>query len=87
MLSKIIENKPNKFVSIKHYGILSEGKEITEGPDVEKWAGGLENYSFEEHNDTTTITVELYVTGEFESFFDETYPRSLAILKEIAENS
>jgi hypothetical protein len=38
MVSKIVENITNKFVSIKHCGLLMGDKEITEGPDVEKWA-------------------------------------------------
>src|SRR5690606_40274916 len=43
MVSRIAENIPNRFVSIQHYGLLTAGKEITEGPEVEKWANGLEN--------------------------------------------
>src|SRR6478735_5019142 len=43
MVSRIAENNPNQFVSIQHYGLLKAGKEITEGPEVEKWAKGFEN--------------------------------------------
>ena len=46
MVSKIAENIPNRFVSIQHYGLLKADKEITEGPEVEKWANGFENYTF-----------------------------------------
>src|SRR5688572_10495376 len=65
MVSEIAENIPNRFVSIRHYGILDGDKEITTGPDVEKWTCGLENYSFEEHNGVTTLTVEIDVTEDF----------------------
>ena len=30
MVSKIVENIPNRFVSIQHYGLLKANKEITE---------------------------------------------------------
>jgi hypothetical protein len=50
MVSRIAENIPNRFVSIQHYGLLKADKEITEGPEVEKWANGFENYTFEENN-------------------------------------
>src|SRR5688572_8057 len=50
MVSRITENIPNRFVSIQHQGILKDDKEITEGPEVEKWANGSENYTFEENN-------------------------------------
>ena len=85
MVSKIAENIPNRFVSIQHYGLLKADKEITEGPEVEKWAIGFENYTFEENNGTTTITVDLDTTEDFLDYMNQTYPRSLDKLKEICE--
>jgi hypothetical protein len=85
MVSEISENNPNKFVSIKHIGLLVSGKEILEGPDVEKWAGGFENYSFEENNGISSLVVEVYVTEEFDIYMNETYPKALDKLKEICE--
>lgn len=85
MVSRIVENTPNQFVSIQHYGILKAGKEITEGPDVEKWANGFENYSFEETNGTTTVTVDLDTTEDFVDYMNQTYPKALDKLKEICE--
>ena len=85
MVSEIAENIPNKFVSIRHYGILDGEQEITEGPEVEKWAGGLENYIFQEHNGVTTVTVETDTTEEFADYFDATWPKALNKLKELAE--
>ena len=85
MVSKIVENIPNQFVSIQHYGLLKADKEITEGPEVEKWANGFENYSFEENNGTTTVTVDLDTTEDFVDYMNETYPKALDKLKEICE--
>ena len=79
------ENNPSKFVSIKHIGLLVSGKEILEGPDVEKWTGGFENYSFEEINGISSLLVELDVTEDFESYMNESYPKALDKLKEICE--
>lgn len=84
MVSEIAENTPN-FVSIKHYGILKDGVEIIEGPDVDKWAGGLENYTFKETNGGTEVTVDVDMTEEFEGYMNDTYPKALKILKEICE--
>ena len=84
--SKILaENIPNKFVSIQHYGLIKADEEITEGPEVEKWANGFENYTFEENNGTTTVTVDLDTTEEFTGFMNETFPKALEKLKEICE--
>ena len=85
MVSEIADNIPVRFVSIRHYGILNGDTEITEGPEVEKWAGGLENYSFEEHDGVTTVTVETDITEDFQEYFDTTWPRALQALKELAE--
>lgn len=85
MVSEIADNVPFRFVSIRHYGILDGQNEITEGADVEKWAGGLENYSFHEDNGVTTVTVESDVTEDYLDYFNTTWPIALNKLKELAE--
>jgi len=85
MVSKIAENIPNRFVSIQHYGLLKADKEITVGPEVEKWANGFENYTFEENSGTTTVTVDLDTTEDFLGYMNETYPKALDKLKELCE--
>ncbi|MFN0030945.1 MAG: SRPBCC domain-containing protein [Flavobacteriales bacterium] len=85
MVSRIAEIIPNRFVSIQHYGLVTAGKEITEGPEVEKWANGLENYSFEENKGTTTVTVDLDTTEEFVDYMNENYPKALDKLKDFCE--
>jgi hypothetical protein len=90
MVSRIAENIPNKFVSIQHYGLVKGDKEITDGPEVEKWANGFENYSFEENNGPdsyrdTTLTVDVDTTEDFLGYMNETYPKALDKLKELCE--
>lgn len=85
MVSRIAENIANRFVSIQHYGLVKADKEITEGPEVEKWANGFENYSFEESGGTTTVTVDLDITEDFSDYMNQTYPKALGKLKEICE--
>ena len=85
MVSRIAENIPNQFVSIQHYGLVKGDKEITEGPEVEKWANGFENYTFEENNGVTTVTVDLDTTEDFLDYMNETYPKALDKLKEMCE--
>jgi hypothetical protein len=85
MVSRIAENIPSRFVSIQHYGLVNAGKEITEGPEVEKWANGFENYTFEENNGNTTVTVDLDTTEEFVDYMNQNYPKALDKLKELCE--
>lgn len=86
MVSEIFDIIPSKFVSIRHYGMLDGDKEITEGEQVEKWAGGLENYSFHESNGVTTVTVEMDSTEDYIDFFNTAWPKALDKLKSISEN-
>lgn len=85
MVSEIEENQPARFVSIRHYGFLDGDMEITTGEQVEKWAGGHENYSFEENNGITTVTVDMDTIDEYMDYFNNTYPSALDRLKEISE--
>lgn len=87
MIARIAENKPYKFVSIQHYGLLERETEITEGPNVEKWAGAFEDYTFVEHNGVTTISVEVDVINEYEDYFSSKWPIALEKLKEIIEET
>jgi hypothetical protein len=87
MVSRIAENTPNQFVSIQHYGLLKADEEITEGPEVEKWANGMENYTFEESNGAVTVIVDLLnIPEEFIDYMNDAYPKALEKLKEICEN-
>ncbi len=85
MVSEIADNILNQFISIRHYGIVKASVEITEGPEVEKWANGYENYTFVENNGITTVTVDLDTTEEFLDYMNENYPKALEKLKEICE--
>ena len=52
MVSEIVENIPNQFISIRHYGLVIANVELTEGPEVDKWANGFENYTFTQNTCT-----------------------------------
>ncbi len=85
MVAEIAENIPARFVSIRHIGMLDGDKEITEGEEIEKWAGCLENYSFDEEDGVTTVTAEIDVDDNYLDYFDKTWPKALQKLKEISE--
>ena len=85
MVSEVVENIPDRYVSVRHYGLVKDDKEITEGPEVEKWAGGFENYTFKDNNGTTEITVDLDATDDFVDYMNQTFPKALEKLKEICE--
>lgn len=85
MVSRIREHVPNGFVSIEHLGLVKGDEQITSGPDVEGWAGSLENYTFHKQNKNTLLEVDMDTNPQFKSYFEEAWPRALQKLKTICE--
>lgn|SRR5262245_27881672 len=85
MVSRIVAHRPNEFLSIQHVGTVKNGIEDTESEDAKGWAGALENYTVREQDRTSTLTVEMEVTDEYRSYFEETWPKALSKLKGICE--
>jgi len=85
MVSRIKENLTDKFISIEHLGIVKNGDEITSGPEVEGWAGLLENYTLKSTNGISLLEIDIDSNQEFKSYFLETWPKALEKLKSICE--
>ena len=85
MVSRIRENKPYEFISIEHLGFVQGGEEQTSGPEIENWAGALENYTFEGRNGSTRVSVDMDTVEEYKDMFTEMWPKALQILKDLAE--
>lgn len=86
MVSEVVKFIPNRFVSIRHYGILDGDAEVTEGPEVEPWVGAMENYTFEEKDGITTVTIEVDTDSDYVANFNEQFPEALRLLKKISES-
>lgn len=81
MTSRIARLIPNEFMSFEHLGEVKDGVE-----DFSKdWAGALENYTLRESNGGTDLTVEMDMQDTFAPMFQETFPKALQKVKELAE--
>jgi len=88
MISKIAENIPYKFISIQHLGFISEGKVDMENEQIQSWGDqAFENYTFNGLGDQTELLIEISVPEEYESMFNETWPKALEILKSLSETT
>ncbi|MBI5531011.1 MAG: SRPBCC domain-containing protein [Candidatus Doudnabacteria bacterium] len=85
MVSTIAENKPYEFLSIEHLGIVNNGVEDTTSEAARKWTPAFENYSFEEQNGITTLTVDMDSEDSMAEEFNKMWPEALQKLKELAE--
>jgi uncharacterized protein YndB with AHSA1/START domain len=86
MFSMIAKKVPNEFMSFKHLGVVKNGEEVPADEESNKWSGAMETYTLKETGGETELIVEMDVTEEFESYFNETFPKALEKVKELAEN-
>ena len=87
MVSRVAANKPNKFMSFEHLGVVKKGIEDIESENVKEWAGAKENYTLIEENGKTKLIVDMDSTDEFKDYFLKTWPIALEKVKELAEKN
>ena len=85
LVSVIVRKIPNEFMSFQHLGMVKDGKELPPTDDTNTWQGAMENYTLSETNGITHLDVTMDIVEDFEKYFNEKFPKSLAILKELAE--
>jgi uncharacterized protein YndB with AHSA1/START domain len=85
MLSRVRENRQNAFVSLEHLGMIKGTQDITTGPEIESWAGGLENYMITPVGSQVRFDVWLDSNQQFKDYFLKTWPKALQLLKETCE--
>lgn len=87
MYSVVAKNQPNEYMSIKHLGEVKDGKEQPISEEVESWSGSMENYRLTQQGNTTNLSVELDTVESFEDFMNQTFPKALEKVKELAETN
>lgn len=88
MISIIVSNKPNEYMSFRHLGEIKDGKEDTSSAAVQQWAGAEESYTLKDKNGQTELLIEMDTSGaEFEDFLIKAWPVALEKIKQIAESS
>lgn len=85
MVSRVAEARRPEFVSIEHLGVYGDGKEITDGPEVEGWKGAHENYTFTEKDGGTELTIDMDIKESEKEMMEKMWVEGLAKLKAIAE--
>lgn len=82
MTSRIAKLIPNDTMIFEHLGEVKNGVE-----DFSKgWTEAFEKYFLRQSADGgTELNVELDTVGEYVSYFQETFPKALAKVKELAE--
>lgn len=85
MVSEIAAVTPNEHMAIRHLGLVSDGKEILDGPEVEGWAGAQERYTLRDVAEGTEVVVDMDIDDQHKEMFAGIWPKALQLLKDIAE--
>ena len=87
MIAYIEAHKPQKFLSIKHVGMINDGVEDTTSDKVKDWAGAHEDYTLTEVDGKTEWLVEIDVNQEWEAYMKKTWVEAQQKVKAMAEKS
>lgn len=81
MAAVVKEHRPEEFISLSYHA------EIRNGVEVPMVGNGLENYSLEDKDGGTMVSIDLLnLPDEYAGMFDDSWPKALEKLKELAEN-
>jgi uncharacterized protein YndB with AHSA1/START domain len=92
MYSLLEENKPNELMYFRHIGEIKDFKEQPLDEVTGKWSGSREYYSLliKESPNVQNVQVVLNVLMDIDDhylpYFEETFPKGLSKVKELAEN-
>ena len=85
MYSVITECKPNELMAFKHLGVVKDFVEQPNDEETKTWSGSMESYSLKEINGGTTLNATLNATEQFQEYFKTTFPKAMALVKDLAE--
>ncbi len=74
------KDEPNTIV-FSHTGEIKEGEKMP----ASKWAGSKEKYILTDKEGRTELMIEIDIVEEYLDYFEETWPKALQKLKELAE--
>jgi uncharacterized protein YndB with AHSA1/START domain len=80
MYSRILRMIPNQEMTFEHLGEIVKG----ERRDVE-WAGATESYLLREENGVLVLRVKTDVIEAYRDYMNNTFPKALQLVKELAE--
>jgi hypothetical protein len=88
MYSMIEKMDAPELMSFKHLGVLKDGRELpTDDATTKSWSGAHEIYTLKETGGSTRLDVTMETEESHKEYFENTFPKALAIVKELAEKS
>jgi uncharacterized protein YndB with AHSA1/START domain len=86
MFSLLELNQPCEKMHFRHIGTIKNFEEQPRDEESELWKGSREYYSLSVKDGVTLLHVSVDIPDQFLDFTLETFPKGLAIVKQMAEN-
>lgn len=86
MFSVIDEMIPNEVMTFRHLGFVKDFMEQPVDEATTQWSGAIEKYVLTQNNGLTTLRVELDTVESHADYFQDSFPKSLERVKQLAEN-
>lgn len=85
-MNSVIEKKiENEFIAFKHLGMVKNFEVMPPDETSKEWEGAMETYRLTKANGNTILEVTLDTTDKYVDYFNTTFVKALAILKELSE--
>lgn len=86
MYSRIHTLESNRKMFFEHLGMAKDGQLQPETEETKAWKGAMEKYTLQEKGTATELIVSLDTLESHQEYFDDTFPKALARVKELAES-
>lgn len=83
--SKVEVNRPYEYISLLHLNEVKNGVEVEESAITGAWAGAHENYTFEDKDGGTQLSIDQDLTPNEADYMSKAWDEALATLKSLAE--
>lgn len=85
MISLVEESRPNELLLLKNVGVIRDGVDDTESAEARVWTPTHESYRLTQIEGGTKLRMTVEIPGDYREFFEETWPRALGCIKQMAE--
>ncbi len=85
MFSEVAEHRPAEYISLRHLGMVENGRIDASSEMASAWVGAYENWRFDEVPEACRLVAEVDTPPAYELYMQEKYPQSLMVLKFICE--
>jgi uncharacterized protein YndB with AHSA1/START domain len=85
MVGEIVENIPNKVLSVEYTGVIKDGVDDYESPEAVKWKGHRETYRLFETGEGTKLEIEFATFDEYYDSMSNMWDKALVKIKAFSE--